>query len=159
MIHIFLLLTMELVSSKIPCNTTKIKLQSESIQGLIDIDGKIKIVFKSDKPFELTLYTSTGVPLVYKGVYSSYVGYPTYYQINSIDGIKTKVIMEIYTIERNIFKVVTTIISVLSMSVLILYKRDHIVSQVALIILLVVELYQSSDFDRISDRIIHKILF
>ncbi len=140
-------------------NTTMIKTKDELIQGSINIHSKSKVVFSSRKSFELTLYTDKGDILRYKGYDVAYVGHPTWYEIKSVYPGTLKVNMDIYAIETDINKILVSIIAVVSMSILILYKRDHVLSQVALLILLSIELYKTSDYTRIADRIIHKILF
>lgn len=162
-------------------NKTKLYVNNRSISGPIEIVSKnksaifspywqfqwikklttqrIKIVFTSDAPIELILYTTTGIPLHFKGKKISYTGHPTYYQINSINDNIFKVSFDIYEIDTDWIKIFTASMTIITFFILIFYKRDHIISQLCLMILLSIEIFKSTDYDKIADRIFHKILF
>ena len=140
-------------------NQTKFKLQNEPISGVIDVQSKVKIVLTSKKPFEMILYTTTGVPLYFKGTRVSYTGIPTFYQINNIAGESNKITFDIYEIETDWVKIFTILISIITIFTLILYKREHRISQFCLMILLAIQIFRNSDYDKMADLIIHKVLF
>lgn len=137
-------------------NRTKLRIITDSIEGVIDASSKVKLVFYAQKPFNLLLYTTNGARLYFKGTNISYIGNPTYYVINSVPN---KIMFEMYAIGTDWLKVVWIFLVVCAMFVLIFYKRDHKISQLCLFILLLVEIYKTSEYDKIADRIIHKILF
>lgn len=137
-------------------NRTKLRITLDPIEGLINTSHKVKLVFYAQKPFHLVLYTTNGIPLHFKGVNVSYTGNPTYYVINSVPN---KIIFEMYTIGTDWIKVISIFLAVCAMFILIMYKREHKISQLCLFILLLIEVYKTSEYDKIADRIIHKILF
>jgi len=140
-------------------NQTKFKLQSDPVGGSIDFPTKIKIVLSGKSPFETILYTTTGIPLRFKGTKVSYTGNPTFYVIKNIDSEPNKITLDIYEIDTDWTKICTIGLAIGTIFVLVLYKREHWMSQICLIILLTIEIFKTSDYDRIADRIIHKILF
>lgn len=172
-ILLIVLLTCSRVLSVSLQNRTKLRIITESIEGVIDASSKVKLVFHAHTPFHLILYTTSGVPLHFKGTNISYIGNPTYYVINSVPSdqrseaslksldfkVPNKIMFEIYAIGTDWLKVVWIFLVVCAMFVLIFYKRDHKISQLCLFILLLVEVYKTSEYDKIADRIIHKILF
>ena len=138
-------------------NRTKLRV-SDSIEGIINTPHKVKLVFYAKDPFHLTLYTTSGVPLYFKGLNVSYTGNPTYYVLKS-DVLNNKIIFDMYTVGTDWLKIITTSLAVSAMFILIVYKRDHKISQLCLFVLLSIEIYKTSEYDKIADRIIHKILF
>jgi hypothetical protein len=142
-------------------NRTKFNIVDEPITGIINSKSRVKIVFisKNNVPFELILYTETGIPLHFRGTKMSYTGFPTYYQINNISDQNNKIILEIYEIGTDWTKMSYIIITICSIFILICYKREHTISRICLFILLSFEIYKATDYDKVADRIIHKILF
>jgi len=67
--------------------------------------------------------------------------------------------MDIYIINLDWIKLLSIIISIVTMFILVKFKRDHWLAQFCLINLLIYEIIRSSDYDKVADRIIHKILF
>ena len=80
-------------------NITKWKMENNPISGTLKIDGKVKLHFYAKYPFHLVLYTTTGIPLHFKGIDISYIGKPTYYEINPIDSSNIPVNKKINTIK------------------------------------------------------------
>lgn len=158
-LYIFIFINNILAAQLEKSSSAIVKVKHEPIQDIINVTNKVKITFMGNKPFELMLYTTTGVPLHYKGIKVSYIGFPLYYHINNIGVGTNKVSMTIQEVEWDLFKYIITVISICSIIILITFKREHKSSQFALVILLSIEIYRTSDYDRISDRIIHKILF
>ena len=156
-----LLILIQLCSSYLLCNGTKIRLGTESIGGLIvDAGEKLKVEFTSKKPFHLTLYTHNGIPLQYRNTHVSYTGKPTYYQISNLDNeCPIKVLFKIYRIEPNWLIIIFQLLTICAIIALVHYRRDHRISQMLLFSLLAIKIYESSDYDKIAERIFHKILF
>lgn len=136
---------------------TKLRVSTDPIEGVINISHKVKCIFYAQQPFHLVLYTTSGTPLHFKGLNVSYTGNPTYYVLQSEP--KNKIIFEMYTIGTDWIKLISTFLAVSAMFILIVYKRDHKISQLCLFVLLSIEIYRTSEYDKIADRIIHKILF
>jgi hypothetical protein len=156
---ILLILFLGIVESSLQ-NRTKLLIMLDPIEGIINTPHKVKLLFHAHKPFHLILYTTNGIPLHFKGIFVSYIGNPTYYVIKSLDfKVPNKIIFEMYTIGTDWIKVISIFLAVCAMFILIMYKREHKISQLCLFILLLIEVYKTSEYDKIADRIIHKILF
>jgi hypothetical protein len=141
-------------------NKTKLKLHDKKIMGIINAKDKVKIILTGTHPFETKLYTTSGIPLYFKGRRVSYTGHPTFYEIQNIDiDIPNKITLEIYEIETDWAKICTTILSICTIFILVIYKRDHVISQICLVTLLIIEMIRGSDYSKVADRIFHKILF
>ena len=141
-------------------NQTKIKLHHE-YQGVLPSDSKLKLRFvsKSNVPFELTLYTTDGQRLFYKGTDLSMSGAFTYVQIKNTSDNFNPILLEMWTIETDYVRYAIGLFSLVAIGVLIVFKRDHYVSQAVLIILLLVEIWNTSDYEKISEKVIKKYLF
>lgn len=140
------------------CNRIKLKITG-STEDVINVSTKVKIVFTSKNPFELILYTATGTPLQFKGLKASYVGIPTYYQINNLNNTSVKITMDVYEMDTDWIKISTLVTAIVTLFILIMYKRDYQLSQIFLIILMTIRLVQTQDYEKTAERIIHKILF
>jgi len=140
---------------------TKIKIYTDSPKSsVLNHTSKYKYVFQSEEPFSLVIYPTDGKPLYYKSIYVSYVGHASYYEITSLDeNIKTKVIFEIFDIEPDWIVIITHILLIVAIGILILFKREAKVAKIILLIILILEIYNASDYSKISKRIVHKILF
>lgn len=140
---------------------TKIKLNTDSpYNGILNHSSHHKYVFQSETPFSLVIYPTDGKPLYYKSTYVSFVGYASYYEIKGLDeNIKTKVIFEIFDIEPDWIVIITHILSIIAIGILILFKRESKVAKIILLIILILEIYNATDYNKISKRIVHKILF
>jgi hypothetical protein len=87
------------------------------------------------------------------------MGHPTWYEIESLTSNKVRVYMDIYPVEVDMWKLLVSAISVIAVILTITLKREHTLSKVALIILLSISIYSTHDYEKISERVIRKILF
>lgn len=141
-------------------NQTKIHLQ-DKYEDTIQSDQKFKLHFvsKTNIPFELRLYTTDGVQLCYKGTDVSSTGHFTYYEIKNTGDQFNKILLEMRPIEKSSVRLLIGLFALVSIGILIIFKRDHYVSQAVLIILLMIEIWNTSDYERISEKVIKKYLF
>ena len=160
MIHIFLFLAFTTINGHLLYNKTKLYTNKWPLTGLIEVERyPVKVIFSGKSAFELILNTQSGESLHFKAKHVSYVGSPTYYHINNIDSHDDKITFSIYQIEKDWFKLLSIVMTIIVFFVLIFYKRDHKISQICLFILLLIEILKSSDYDKTANRIVHKILF
>jgi len=162
MIHIifFLLLGIIIVNGDILIKN-KTKLVETEFASCVSIKNKIMINFFSENnmPFSLTVYTPDGIPLNFKGKDITYTGKITYFEIKNLGKHPNNLVIKFYNEQIDMFDVILIIISICSIFILIFFKRDHHIAQICLSILLFVKVYDSRDYTKVADRIIHKILF
>ena len=156
----FLICIALLLNTVCASNKTIIKLD-DSYSSNIEHKKNIEIKFKSEQnmPFMLTIYTSDGKPLIFKGSSFKYTGKITYYELENL-GIKPNhIVMTTSSPEIDFTKVISSFLAVCSLLVITFFKRDSKISQLFLVILICIELYRASDYTKIGDRIVHKTLF
>jgi len=141
-------------------NVTKLDL-IDSHRGLIPLNQKIKIrmVSKTSDAFELRLYGSDGHALLFKGSDLSATGIFTYYEVKNIEATHNKILVEIWLIKKDYLKIGIGLFALVTIVILIVFKRDHYVSQAALIVLLLFEAINTTEYEKISDKVIKKYLF
>lgn len=139
----------------------KTKLIERKYTSSVSFKNKIIIRFYSENlvPFSLIIYTLDGIPLIFKGKDITYVGKITYFEIKNLGNIPNNLIITFHHQKINLFDILLIITSLCSICILIFYKRDHRTTQIFLFILLIVKIYNTSDYKKVSDNIIHKILF
>lgn len=156
MFTLFYLFIVQVSSST---NTTKLRLEDSVLTGTFPSLEKCKVVFSSKNIFTLTLYTSKGEKLYYKSSNVTYIGNPTFYKLKSLGIYPTKVMLDVYTIERDVNKTCFMYLVYLSAYLSLVYKRDSSITRTLYFVLVTYQLLNTSDHQLITTRIIQKYIF
>lgn len=132
----------------------------DSING----KNKIEINFKSKVfvPFGVTIYTTVGKTLKYKGTSVNYKGELSFFEIINFLPNENHIRIKINHIEdeqRNYIVDIFTFIGLLTIISITLFKKDSKISSVLLCILIILRLYIDFDYPNMGFIIFKKILF
>jgi hypothetical protein len=139
-------------STKIPIDDT--------YESHFSDDGD-NIVFKSQNniSFSLTIYTKVGKSLKFKGTEFKIPNDITYFEIQNLGTEQNVIKIKMLYNELSYWKLILSIIPVISIFVVIFNERKTKIAQVCLSLLVIIEIYKATDYTMVASRIIRKILF